>query len=44
MKACWFNIHEAIQHNEKTMATSAKKGMSIERETYLLREIVDRML
>ncbi len=44
MKASWVNIHEAIQHNKKTMATSAKKGMSIERETYLLRQIVDRML
>lgn len=43
MKASWVNIHEAIQHNEKTMATSTKKGMSIERETYLFRKIVDRM-
>jgi ADP-ribose pyrophosphatase YjhB (NUDIX family) len=36
MKAMWINIHEAIQHNKKTMATSEKKGMSIERETFLL--------
>lgn len=44
MKACWVNIHEAIKHNEKTMATSAKKGMSIERETYLLKQIVEKMI
>ncbi len=43
MKASWVNIHEAIQHNEKTMETSAKKGMSIERETYLLRQIVKKI-
>lgn len=36
MKAIWVDIHEAIQHNKKTMATSTKKGMSIERETFLL--------
>ncbi len=36
MKAVWINIQEAINHNKKTMATSDKKGMSIERETFLL--------
>ncbi len=44
MKALWINIHEAIKHNEKTMATSDKKGMSIERETFLLKLIAERML
>ena len=44
MQASWVNIHKAIQHNEKTMATSPKKGMSIEREIYLLRQIVEKML
>lgn len=44
MKALWVDIHEAIEHNEKTMATSEKKGMSIERETFLLKLIVERML
>lgn len=39
MKATWVNIHDAIKHNEKTMATSDKKGMSIERETFLLKRI-----
>jgi ADP-ribose pyrophosphatase YjhB (NUDIX family) len=41
MKAMWINIHEAIQHNKKTMATSEKKGMSIERETFLLELIAE---
>ena len=41
MKAVWINIHEAIRHNKKTMASSNKKGMSIERETYLLKLIAE---
>jgi ADP-ribose pyrophosphatase YjhB (NUDIX family) len=41
MKAIWINIHDAIKHNENTMATSKKKGMSIERETFLLKRIVE---
>ena len=36
MKALWVNIHEAIAHNKKTMATSEKQGISIARETFLL--------
>ena len=39
MSPKWINIHEAIAHNEKTIATSEKKGMSIERETFLLKLI-----
>ena len=39
MRAVWVNIHEAIKHNENTIATSEKKGMSIERETFLLKLI-----
>ena len=41
MKAKWINIHEAIKHNTETMATSDKKGMSIERETFLLKLIAE---
>ena len=41
MKAKWINIHEAINHNKKTMATSEKKGMSIVRETFLLELIAE---
>jgi ADP-ribose pyrophosphatase YjhB (NUDIX family) len=44
MKAVWIDIHEAIKHNKKTMATSDKKGMSIERETFLLELIVESIL
>ena len=44
MKAIWINIHEAIKHNEKTMATSDKKGMSIERETFLLKLIAESII
>ena len=44
MKAVWINIHEAINHNKKTMASSDKKGMSIERETFLLKLIAERMV
>ena len=41
MKAKWVNIYEAIKHNENTMATSEKKGMYIERETFLLKLIAE---
>ena len=44
MKAIWVNIHEAIKHNNKTMATSDKKGMSIERETFLLKLIAESII
>ena len=44
MKAMWVNINDAIQHNLKTMATSDKKGMSIERETFLLKLIVKTII
>ena len=39
MRSVWINIYDAIAHNENTMATSNKKGMSIERETFLLKLI-----
>ncbi|MGB2079087.1 MAG: NUDIX hydrolase [Vibrio sp.] len=39
MKPVWVNIHEAIAHNQATMANSPSKGMSIERETFLLQHI-----
>jgi ADP-ribose pyrophosphatase YjhB (NUDIX family) len=44
MKARWVNIHEAIKHNKNTMATSNKKGMSIERETFLLELIAEQLV
>jgi len=39
-----FDIHEAINHNKQTMASSEKKGMSIERETYLLELIAGKLI
>lgn len=44
MHPIWMNIHEAIAHNEKTIAQSDKKGLSIERETFLLKLIVSELL
>lgn len=44
MKPVWINIFEAIAHNEETIAKSPKKGMSIERETFLLHLIAKELL
>lgn len=44
MRPLWVNIHKAIAHNEDVMANSDKKGLSIDRETYLLKEIVEQLL
>jgi 8-oxo-dGTP pyrophosphatase MutT (NUDIX family) len=44
MRPVWMNIHQAIKHNEHTLANSPKKGMSIERETFLLKLIVQELL
>ena len=44
MKPVWINIFDAIAHNEHTMQFSDKKGMSIERETFLLKRIVTELL
>ena len=43
MKAVWINIQEAINHNHNTMSTSDKQGMSIVRETYLLKRIAAQL-
>jgi len=44
MHPIWMNIHQAISHNESTIAKSDKKGLSIERETFLLKLIVSELL
>lgn len=44
MQAKWMNIYEAIEHNQQTIATSEKKGMSIERETFLLKLIAESLI
>jgi hypothetical protein len=41
----WGSIFAAISHNEETIKANLKKGLSIERVTYLLRiarELVSR--
>ncbi|WP_404340977.1 NUDIX hydrolase [Pseudoalteromonas mariniglutinosa] len=43
MQPKWVNIQDAISHNETTMALSAKQGLSIQRETYLLKEIAKQL-
>jgi len=43
MKPLWVNIDAAIAHNEKTIALGDKKGMSIERETFLLQLIREEL-
>jgi 8-oxo-dGTP pyrophosphatase MutT (NUDIX family) len=40
----WLNIHEAIAHNQNTIRNSDKKGLSIERETFLLKLVVDELI
>ncbi len=44
MTPVWINIFDAIRHNEKTMKNNEKKGLSIERETFLLRLISQECL
>lgn len=44
MKPLWINIHQAIAHNEMVMADSDKKGLSIERETFLLKVIASELI
>lgn len=44
MVPLWMNIYEAITHNEAVIASSDKKGLSIERETFLLKVIVEKLM
>lgn len=39
----WVNIYDAIEHNERTMSLSEKQGLSIIRETYLLKQIAQQL-
>ncbi|KAA1156827.1 NUDIX domain-containing protein [Pseudoalteromonas fuliginea] len=43
MTAKWVNISDAIAHNERTLANSEKQGLSILRETYLLKKIAKQL-
>jgi len=40
----WMNIYVAIAHNEAVIANSDKKGLSIERETFMLRMIAEELV
>lgn len=44
MKPVWIHIDEAINHNLDTIANSKKKGMSVERETFLLQLVKKELL
>jgi len=44
MKPLWMNIHQAIADNEEVMANSETKGLSVERETFLLKVIAEELL
>jgi ADP-ribose pyrophosphatase YjhB (NUDIX family) len=43
MTPVWINLDEAISHNEATILASSKKGLSIERETFLLKLIKEEL-
>ncbi len=43
MKVEWINIDKAIQHNKNTLANSPSKGLSVEREIFLL-ELIKKEL
>ncbi|WP_041766314.1 NUDIX hydrolase [Psychromonas ingrahamii] len=44
MKPVWLNIYDAIKHNQQTLLNSDKKGLSVERETFLLQLIAAELL
>jgi ADP-ribose pyrophosphatase YjhB (NUDIX family) len=44
MRPMWLNIHDAVRHNEDTIKNSDKKGLSIERETFLLKLIIEELI
>jgi len=44
MKPLWVNLKSAITHNEAVIANSDKKGLSIERETFLFKVIAERLI
>ncbi|SKA50859.1 NUDIX hydrolase [Enterovibrio nigricans] len=43
MRPVWINIHEAIAHNKHTLHNSDKKGLSLEREIFLLEKIANAL-
>lgn len=43
MEPLWVNIYAAIAHNEEVIKSSDKKGLSIDRETFLLKVIAKEL-
>lgn len=44
MRPVWMNIFDAIKHNEHTIANSDKQGLSVIRETFLLKLIAKELI
>jgi ADP-ribose pyrophosphatase YjhB (NUDIX family) len=44
MQVVWLKIVDAIKHNEKIIKESSKKGMSVERELFLLKLIQKELI
>jgi len=44
MTPLWMNIYQAITHNEDVLTKSDKKGLSIERETFMLKVIAEELV
>lgn len=44
VSAKWVNIHEAIAHNLDVISHNPKAGLSIERETFLLKKIASELM
>jgi ADP-ribose pyrophosphatase YjhB (NUDIX family) len=44
MTPLWVNIYDAINHNEHIIENSDEKGLSIVRETFLLKEIAKKLV
>lgn len=44
MHVVWLPIVDAIKHNERIIAESSKKGMSVERELFLLKLIQNELI
>lgn len=40
----WMNIYEALAHNDAVIANSDKRGLSIERDTFLLKVIAEELV
>ena len=44
MVPMWVDIHEALTHNKRQIDSGQAKGMSIQRETFLLERVTEELL